>query len=499
VGTCRRGHRICDSTGLCVSYREVGPMTFQPEMGECSALAATGYAEFIARKTQRGADHGFAPVWMPDFLYPFQQALTEWSILKGRGAMFADCGLGKTPMQLVWAENVVRHTNRSVLILTPLAVAQQTVREAEKFGIEARRSAGKIETGAHIVVTNYEKLAHFSPDDFSAVVCDESSAIKAFNGARRAEVTAFMRHVPYRLLCTATAAPNDYVELGTSSEALGELGQMDMLGRFFVNDQNNCSTRSAYRTTGGGAPKWRFKGHAETPFWRWVCSWARAMRKPSDLGFDDSGFALPPLVEREHIVETRTKAPGMLFSLPASNMQEEREERRRTIVERCEMVADLVQNTGQPFVSWCHLNDEGDMLADMIKDCRQVSGQDSDEAKEEAYQDFASGAVRGIVTKPKIGAFGLNWQHCAHVVSFASHSYEQYYQSVRRCWRFGQKRPVVVDLVVTEGEQGVKDNLRRKSEAADRMFSELVAHMNDAMGIARGARFEKEVEAPRWL
>ena len=456
------------------------------------------YADFLYAKAQNGSDSGFDPVWMPDFLFDFQKALVTWAVRKGRSAMFADCGLGKTPMQLVWAENVVRKTNRPVLVLTPLAVAAQTVREAAKFGIEARRSAGEV-TGAHILVTNYEKLHLFNPSDFGGVVCDESSAIKAFDGKRRAEVTEFLRTLPYRLLCTATAAPNDYIELGTASEALGEMGQMDMLGRFFKNDQNNCAMGKAYRTQSGGDGKWRFKGHAETGFWRWVCSWARAIRKPSDFGFDDGRFVLPPLVEREHTVEARSVAPGMLFSLPAFGLQEEREERRRTLQERCEMVADLVSGTGQPAVVWCHLNAEGDLLEKMIHEGRQVSGASSDEEKEEVYEAFGKGQLRVVVIKPKIGAFGLNWQHCAHVVTFASHSYEQYYQAVRRCWRFGQTRPVVVDLVSTEGERGIKENMRRKSEAADRMFSSLVSHMNEAIRLDVGQKFEKEVEAPSWL
>jgi hypothetical protein len=461
------------------------------------------YAAFLEGKSQAGAAHGFEPSWSPDFLFGFQRALVDWATRMGRSAMFADCGLGKTPMQLVWAENVVRETNRSVLILTPLAVAQQTVREGAKFGIECRRSAGLLQPGAHVVVTNYEKLQHFRPEDFAGVVCDESSAIKAFDGKRRAEVTEFLRTVPYRLLCTATAAPNDYIELGTASEALGEMGQMDMLGRFFRNEQGTCDTKGRWK--GHGAPrewtgqKWRFKGHAEAAFWKWVCSWARACRKPSDLGFEDDGFILPALTEREHVVETRTAAPGMLFALPASNMWEEREERRRTLAERCEMAAQLVADTKQPAVVWCHLNAEGERLASLIKDGREVSGASSDEEKEEAYEAFASGQLRVLVIKPKIGAWGLNWQHCAHVVTFASHSYEQYYQAVRRCWRFGQTHPVVVDLVATEGERGVKENLRRKSEAADRMFTELVAHMNDAMRLDRGAKYERAVEVPAWL
>ena len=457
------------------------------------------YEAFLEGKAQAGALHGFEPSWLPDFLFGFQRALVDWATRMGRSAMFADCGLGKTPMQLVWAENVVRETNRSVLILTPLAVAQQTVREGAKFGIECRRSAGLLQPGAHVVVTNYEKLQHFRPEDFAGVVCDESSAIKAFDGKRRAEVTEFMRTVPYRLLCTATAAPNDYIELGTASEALGEMGQMDMLARWFRNEQNTSDMRKKWRAPSGTGGGWRFKGHAEQAFWKWVCSWARACRKPSDLGFEDDGFILPALTEREHVVETRTAAPGMLFALPASNMWEEREERRRTLAERCEMAAQLVADTKQPAVVWCHLNAEGERLASLIKDGREVSGASSDDEKEEAYEAFASGQLRVLVIKPKIGAWGLNWQHCAHVVTFASHSYEQYYQAVRRCWRFGQTHPVVVDLVATEGERGVKENLRRKSEAADRMFTELVAHMNDAMRLDRGAKYERAVEVPAWL
>ena len=461
------------------------------------------YAEFIERKTQLGSQSGFDPVWMPDFLFDFQKALVEWAILKGRAAIFADCGLGKTPMQLVWAENVVRKTNRPVLILTPLAVSHQTVAEAGKFGIEALR-VGENWKGSGIVVTNYERLHYFNPEDFAGCVCDESSILKSFDGARRGEITEFMRKMPYRLLCTATAAPNDYIELGTSSEALGELGYMDMLGRFFKNDQNTIRPMG-YRHHGQNfakldeAAKWRLKGHAEVPFWRWVCSWARAIRRPSDLGFDDGAFILPELIERDHLVDAQTLAPGMLFSLPAVGLQEQREERRRTIKERCEKAAALVSGTKQPALVWCHLNDEGDLLDELIPDAEQVSGDDSDEAKEEKFLAFASGQLRVLVTKPKIGAWGLNFQHCAHLTFFPSHSFEQYYQGVRRCWRFGQKRPVVVDVVTTEGEKSVMQNLQRKAKAADKMFSDLVLHMNDSISIDRGLKFTKKEKVPAWM
>jgi hypothetical protein len=467
-------------------------------------LAGADYAAFLAAKRHHGAEFGFAPVWVPDFLFDFQRLLVEWSLSKGRGAIFADCGLGKTPMQLVWAENVVRHTNRPVLIATPLAVSYQTLREAEKFGIEAVRSAeGQVPAGARVVITNYERVEKFDPADFAGMVCDESSILKNFSGVRKATVTEFMRTLPYRLLCTATAAPNDYIELGTSSEALGEMGHMDMLTRFFRN-QNQNAVDTKGRMRGFAAPRqweqkaWRFKGHAEEPFWRWVCSWARAVRRPSDLGCDDSRFVLPRLTQREHVVMARTKPPGFLFELPAQGFHEERQEQRRTIQERCEQVAALA-DTGDQVMVWCHLNDEGDLLTKLIPDAQQVKGADRDDAKEERLLAFARGDLRCLVTKPKIGAWGLNLQRCAHVTFFPSHSYEQYYQAVRRCWRFGQTRPVRVDIVTTEGSQGAMRNLQRKATQADRMFSALVRHMNDALHIERTNGHVKREEVPAWL
>ena len=452
------------------------------------------YAAFLDRKTHSGADSGFDPVWMPDFLFGFQRAMTEWAIRKGRAAVFADCGLGKTAMGLTWAANVARKTSRPVLYLTPLAVASQTVREAEKFGIDAVQARDGMKPGP-VLVTNYERLHHFTPDDFAGVVCDESSILKSFAGQRRGEITAFMRKVPYRLLQTATAAPNDYVELGTSSEALGYMGHMDMLNRFFKNDLNN----SAQGRMRAEVIKWRLKGHAEGPFWRWVCSWARAIRRPSDLGFDDAGFQLPPLNEVEHLVEANTLADGKLFALPAQGLQEQREERRRTVNERCERVADLVNKTGQPALVWCHLNEEGDTLAKLIPDAVQVAGSDSDDRKEERLEAFAEGRARVLITKPKIGAWGLNFQHCNHVTFFPSHSFEQYYQAVRRCWRFGQKRAVKVDIVTTEGEKGVMRNLQRKADQADAMFSRLVSEMNNALAIERANLMTKPIKVPAWL
>ena len=450
------------------------------------------YETFLHRKVHEGAERGFAPTFIPSQAFDFQAAMIEYGVSRGRAALFEDCGLGKTLQFLAWAQNVVEHTNRPVLVLTPLAVAGQTVREAEKFGIEtARSSDGSIPT--KIVVTNYERLAHFNPDDFAGVVCDESSILKSFDGSRRQEITDFMRKVPYRLLATATAAPNDYIELGTSSEALGYLGHMDMLNRFFKNDQNNSATRRMY----GEAPKWRFKGHAERPFWQWVCSWARAMRKPSDLGFDDGAFQLPPLVENQHLVEADAPPNGMLWNLPAATLPEQREEKKRTIKVRCERAAELAAHD-RPVILWCQFNEEADLLEQLIPGSMQVSGSQSDEVKEERFTAFIDGGIRALITKPKIGALGLNFQHCAHVVDFPSHSYEQYYQGVRRCWRFGQTQQVTVDTVMTEGERKIIENRQRKAIAAATMFDNLISEMNNAMGVSAAKRFDRIMEVPAW-
>lgn len=466
------------------------------------------YARFMEQKAQLGDRHGFKPLWMPSFLFDFQAYLAEWNLEAGRSATLADCGMGKTPISLVWAENVVRFTNKPVLFVTP--VAPQAVREAEKFQVECYRSRDGIRpAGARIIITNYERLHYFDPKYFAGMVLDESSILKSFDGARRSQITEFMRVLPYRLLATATAAPNDYIELGTSSEALGQLGYLDMLNRFFKNDQQTVKPVRQWRvgkdkTIGIGVlpdrtDKWRFKGHAEIPFMQWVCSWARAGRKPSDFGnFSDEKFILPPLIERQHLVRAMTLAPGMLFSLPAIGLQEQREERRRTIKERCEKLAEL-SDTGDAALIWCHLNPEGDLLEKLVPGAVQISGKDSDEAKEEKFMAFISGQARALITKEKIGAWGWNFQHCNHVLGFPSHSFEGYYQGLRRVLRFGQKRPVTSDTVTTEGEQTVLENRQRKAAAADKLFSSLVAQMRHALSIERSHKAILPVETPLWL
>ncbi|NCC41661.1 MAG: DEAD/DEAH box helicase, partial [Gammaproteobacteria bacterium] len=475
------------------------------------------YAAFLWRKTQMGADHGFDPLWMPEQVFDFQRALIGWSLRKGRAMVNADTGLGKTLMELAWAHNVAMKTGKPVLILTPLAVAPQTVREAHKFGIEAHHAARGLASSG-INVTNYERLHLFDPDDFGGVVCDESSILKSYMGATRKAITRFVSKIPYRLLATATAAPNDWTELGTSSEALGELTHSDMLKRFFAQLDDKGQKREQARQDDAEKAiaadpsyylklsyrvsqtigQYRLKHHAVDHFWRWVASWARACRLPSDLGFDDGNFLLPSLIETDHIISPDTPRDGYLFNLPAFGLSEEREERKRTLVQRCEFAASLVDHD-RPAVIWCQMNDEGDLLEKLIPDAAQIAGRTPDDRKIELYEAFANGDLRVMIIKPKIGAWGLNWQHCNHVVTFATHSFEQYYQSVRRCWRFGQTRPVQLDVIATEGEERVLANMRNKGRKAELMFSRMVAEMNNALSIQREERNTKKMEVPAWL
>lgn len=444
------------------------------------------YAAFLSNKSQFNSGSGFKPIEMPDFLFDFQKILVDWSVRRGRAAIFADCGLGKTPIALVWAQNVFRKTGMPVLILTPLSVSHQFVREGEKFGMVVRKSNGRV-IGKPITVTNYQQLHKFDPKFFGGIVCDESSILKNFDGSLRQQITSFMKKIEYRLLCTATAAPNDYIELGTSSEALGELRRVEMMAQFFNHD-------------GGDTSKWRLKKHAaKHAFWQWVSTWARAVRKPSDIGGSDKGYKLPRLSVAEHVVRSTTPNPNFLFDLPAVGLDEQRNERRRTMTERCEKAAALVNDTKRPAVCWCHLNEEGHALEKMIPDAVEVEGSDSDEFKEEAFESFEKGETRVIISKPTIAGFGLNWQHCAHQTFFPSHSFEQWYQAIRRCWRFGQKNEVVVDVISSEGEAGVIRNMNRKATQAAEMFSRLVDSINQELQITKLDQHHHQTEIPAWL
>lgn len=475
------------------------------------------YQSFLDRKRQFSDGNGFDPVFMPSQAFDFQQHIISWAVTRGRAAILADCGLGKTLMQLAWAQNVAQKTNGRVLILTPLAVARQTANEADKFGIETEVSRDGTFSKS-IVITNYEKLEHFNAKDFVGVVCDESSILKSYGGARRKAITRFMSKHQYRLLCTATAAPNDWIELGTSSEALGELSDSEMKKRFFrqLDDKGQKKERKqqleaeklierdpsyfqklSYRVA-QTIGQWRLRHHAVDDFWRWVASWAIACRKPSDLGFSDDGFVLPELREIDHSIMPDKPPEGFLFNVPAVGLAAERSERKRTLEQRCEMVAELVDHN-RPAVVWCHTNPEGDLLEQVIPDAAQVAGRTPDDQKIEIYETFSSGELLKLIIKPKIGAWGMNWQHCHDTVSFPTHSYEQYYQSIRRFYRFGQKHRVTSHTVSTEGELGVLENMRSKGVKAGIMFDALISSMNQSTEIQRSYRFSNKPEVPAWL
>lgn len=452
------------------------------------------YRTFLANKSQITNESGFEPLWMPDFLFDFQRHLVEWSVRMGRAAIFADCGLGKTPMQLVWAENVVRKMNGKVIIIAPLAVSAQTQREAEKFGMSIHVSRdGSV--GSGITVTNYERLHYFDSKDFVGAVADESSAIKSFDGKRRKQVTRFFSKLPYRLLCTATPSPNDFIELGTASECLGIMTQSDMLGYFFRENENR---RHTVFTDDKHCLKWIFKPHSERPFWCWVASWSRAIQKPSDLGFDDERFTLPPLNVAHHVIDIPFIPAGELFPRPAVSLREQREERQRTVQERCDKIAELVKHD-RPAIVWCHYNSEADLCEKLIPNSVQIAGRHSIEEKEDRLNEFAMGRTRCMVTKPKIGCWGLNLQHCGDMTFFPTYSYEGFYQGVRRCWRFGRQGPVNVAIVAAEGESKVMAGLERKQEQASHMFASLVKHMREAMTMRSSDGHDKTLCLPQWI
>lgn len=442
------------------------------------------YEKFLKTKTPADKELGFTPVWMPDFLFPFQTYLDNWAIRKGRAAIFAECGLGKTPLQLVFSQNVVEYTNRRVLVVAPLAVSPQTILEGKKFGITVKRTKqGELHKG--IIITNYERLWRYNPDDFEAIVFDESGILKNFDGKTRKLATDFAAKVKYRLLCTATPAPNDYMELGCSSEALGIMGYASMLGMFFTND-------------GDTTQQWRLKGHAKKRFWQWMSSWARAVRKPSDLGFKDDGFILPELKILHHVLPTKLRVG--FFPKMAKTLTEQRAERKRTLIPRCEKVASLLPKN-RPGIAWCHLNVEGDLLTKLIKGAVQVKGSDDDDYKEEMLSAFSKGEIKTLVTKPKIAGFGLNWQICADVSFFPSHSFEQFYQAIRRCWRFGQKNEVNCHMILSEAEEGVLNNMLRKEKQSEEMYAGICKMMAEAVGIKGEIHngTTNTIDLPEWI
>lgn len=430
------------------------------------------YQEFLSKKLRSDPATGLGVVpELNPMLFPFQKDIVSWALRRGRAAIFADCGMGKTPMQLEWAKQVPG----KILILCPLAVAAQTLREAAKFGI-SDISYQRDKPKDRITVANYEMLEQFDPSYFDGVVLDESSILKAYDGKTRNQIIGAFEKTPFRLACTATAAPNDYMELGNHSEFLGTMTRTEMLATYFVHD-------------GGETQKWRLKGHAAQDFWRWIASWAVAIRKPSDLGYEDGDFILPPLQYHEHIVHAEGASEGMLFAMPAATLQERIGARRTTIDERVKACADLVNASDEPWVIWCNLNDESSALTTAIAGAVEVRGSDSQSAKESRLADFSSLKTRVLVTKTSIAGFGLNWQHCRNVAFVGlSDSWESYYQAIRRCWRFGQTMPVNVHVISSDIEGAIVANIKRKEEDAAIMANEMLEHMKDINAEAlRGA------------
>lgn len=428
------------------------------------------YENYLRRKLSTvpptGIDGGFV---VPSSLFPHQSSLTAWAIRRGRAAIFADTGLGKSRMQLAWADAVRRHTKGRVLILAPLAVAQQTVAEALSIGIEAVHARDASQADAGIVVTNYERLHKFDASAFSGVVLDESSCIKHHDSKTLRVLMESFRSTPFKLCATATPAPNDWTELGTHAEFLGICTRQEMLAEFFTHD-------------GGDTSIWRLKGHARHIFWRWVCSWGALVRRPSDLGFDHSAYELPPLHLHEHAVETEMPTNGMLFASEAQTLSERRDARRMSIADRVADCASIVNADREAWVVWCDLNAEGDALRVALPDAVEIRGSDDADEKERRLADFAAGRIRVLVTKPSIAGFGLNWQHCARMAFVGvTDSFESYYQAVRRCWRFGQTRDVHVHVFASDAEGAVVANLKRKERDALQMAESLSAETREAV------------------
>jgi hypothetical protein len=457
------------------------------------------YTNFLDRKTFRDIESGFeiSEIDLPAALFPFQRALVQWALRRGRAALFCDTGLGKSFMQVAWADQIAQRVG-PVLIVAPLCVSQQTVEEAAKLGIDVRyvRSQSEIQeyfdagcaqvNARRIWITNYEMLEHFDLSAFSGVVLDESSIIKHRDSKTRNRVIAAARSVPYKLSCTATPSPNDYMELGNQAEFLGVMNMNEMLAMFFTHDSGETS-------------KWRLKGHGRVRFWEWLSTWAVVVKKPSDLGFDDAGYILPGLEIIEHMVPTDKMLTGHKIQTPASTLSERLEARRLTIDERVAKCAELVNGDEDEWIIWCNLNEESSKLAAAIPGAVEVFGSLKLAEKERRIEAFTSGSKGRIVTKPSITGFGLNWQHCRKMAFVGlNDSYEDLYQAIRRCYRFGQDREVIVHLISSVLEGATLENIKRKEAQAEEMSRQMVEHMRDFMSRrVRGLRAEKSPYDPR--
>jgi len=452
------------------------------------------YQELIAKKAYLHIEAGFdvEASDIPWQLRDFQRDTVAWACRRGRAAIFAGTGLGKTLMQLAWAHLVMERTDKPVLVVAPLCVAQQTIREGQKFGIEAEYIREPKFCNSRIHVINYEMLKHFNPDNYAGIVLDESSILKGMDGKMRRYITDFASTIPYRLSCTATPSPNDFMELGTQSEFLGIMTQVEMLAMFFIHDGSDTS-------------KWRLKGHGRAKFWQWLATWSVVIRNPGDLGYSSEGYDLPELIYHNHVVETGEN--DGLFVKIAQGLQDRNTARRESVDLRVEKAAEIANSIDGACIVWCHLNDESQKLETQIVDGVQIFGAMKPEIKEGLITCFTVGEILKLITKPKIAGFGLNWQHCNHMIFVGlSDSWESFYQAVRRCWRFGQDKPVHVHIVTADTEGAVLENIRRKQQLNDEMSKEMAAVMRDlTVAEIKGATTEKtdyipceEMAKPSW-
>lgn len=457
------------------------------------------YLAFLETKRLVDPPTGINPddAILPDVLFPFQRDLVRWALSRGRAAIFAGTGLGKSLMELSWGNAVAAHTGKSVLLLAPLAVAAQMVREGEKFGVPCRLVGKQSEVADGVNITNYQKLQHFDVSAFGGVILDESSILKNTDGKYRTDLIKQCSSVPFRLAATATPAPNDHMELGNHAEFLGVMSQTDMLATFFTHD-------------GGDTSKWILKGHAQDVFWRWMASWSVMLRTPSDLGYSDDGYNLPPLNYHMHEVHADPVfADGDLFASVsvASSLKERQAAKRDSIAQRVAKAAELVP-PGKPCVIWCHLNGEAEALAAAIPGSINLHGSLKDEEKERIMLAFTNGEIDCLITKPSIASMGLNWQ-CCHETIFVglNDSWEQLYQAIRRFWRFGQTHPVNVHIISAITEGATLANIQRKDAEAEKMACAMVAHTKDLTSRAvRGSTRENadynpsmKMEVPSWL
>lgn len=427
------------------------------------------YEDFVTAKRRAEVATGHKPGELNEHLFDFQHAIVSWAVRRGRAAIFADTGLGKTLMQLSWADEVASHTGGMVLILAPLAVSEQTIEQGAVFGIDVQRVPnGGTPTGPGVWITNYERMDAVDFTELHGLVLDESSILKAHDGKTRARIIESAQGVPYRLSCTATPSPNDFDELGNQCEFLGVMTRTEMLATYFVNDTGDTGT-------------WRLKGWGQSRFWEWMGSWSVVLRNPSDLGFDGSKYILPAPEYIEHVVES--EAMGDLFAKPAQTMMERRQAQRGSIEQRCRALADVVNaDPDEPWLIWCHLNDEAELLASLIPGAVNVQGSDKPETKAARMLDFTHGKLRVLISKPKICGFGMNWQHCARMAFVGlDDSFEKFYQAVRRCYRFGQTRQVVVHMFTAENEGQILANLKRKEIQHHEMSANMIEHMKDIM------------------